>query len=101
MIWSGKRLKPAGLSRGSLNERIDNAIASCYGVAPNARRRSVRIRKDGDSLVASVHIRVILGMNISAVVRGVSAKARRAIKEATGIDVSMVHIFVDGTVDGE
>jgi len=108
-----KRIGLGKASQEQLYVAIGNAVASCYGAAGMAnsnarqglrtlpRRRDVRFHRDGNGLAVDLRILAIHDLNISAVVRGVTAKVRHTVKEAAGLEISMVNIFVDEIIGGE
>lgn len=94
------------------SQLVGNAALSCFGVVgmvnSGAKQgiRSVLWRKrhfvdkgvtvssDGDGLIIDLHI--ILGMvNISATVNSIVHKVSYTVKEATGLSVKKVNVFVD------
>jgi len=92
---------------------VGNATQSCYGVAQmvghgavqglrglfskkNYPTKGVRVRGNTDSLLIDLHIMVIYGMNISAIVKSIVNKVRYTVEEATGLSVKKVNVFVDG-----
>jgi len=100
------------LSPDIVHENIGNAVVSCYGVASlvhiNVRgiqtlphQRNLWKRKDSNGLKAELHILAIHGLNVPMMLRGVAAKVRYTVKEATGLDVCAINIFVDGTIRKE
>ena len=105
MVRFERRLSPAGVSRKYFNELIGTTAASCFGVAgmssANARqglwnRRDVRVRKDGSGLAVELHILAIRGRNIPMITRGIAARVRYTVEEATGLNVHTVNVFLEG-----
>ena len=56
----------------------------------------VRVRSQGNKLIIDLHIRVIYGMNISAIAKSIVNKVRYTVEQATGLEVQKVNVFVDG-----
>ncbi len=94
---------------------ISNTVTNCFGVVrmnvssakqtimaslPFLRNKggqpgvSVRIGKD--KLVVDLHITVMYGVNVGAVVKSIMNKVRYTVEESTGISVERVNVFVDG-----
>ncbi len=57
--------------------------------------KGVRVRSVGDRLYIDIHIIVIFGMNISAIVKSIVNKVKYAVEEATGFEVAKVNVYVD------
>ncbi|MBC8584666.1 Asp23/Gls24 family envelope stress response protein [Youxingia wuxianensis] len=90
---------------------VGKAASECFGVAgmvssPSQGLRSaalgkdvpdkgVRVRTSGGGLVIDLHIVVVYGMNISAIVKSIVNKVRYTVEQATGLDVAKVNVFVD------
>lgn len=93
---------------------IGNTVTSCFGVVsmnvssakqtflaalPFVRKkdfeRGITVRCGKDSLVVNLHISLMYGVNMNAVVRSIINKVSYTIKESTGISVEKVNVFVD------
>lgn len=57
--------------------------------------KGVRVSERGGNLNIDIHIRVIYGMNISAIVESISQKVKYAVEEATGLRVDSINVYVD------
>ena len=106
------------VSQAYFNEIIGEAVSGCFGVAGMGhagarqgarvalrRRRyagqGVRVYRDGNGLMVDLHVVVIYGLNISAVVRSIVNKVCYTVEEATGLSVRRVNVFVDGMLREE
>lgn len=106
------------VSQEYFNEIIGDAVSCCFGVAgmghtsarhglrATLRRRQhagqgVRVYRDGNGLMVDLHIIVIHGLNISAIVRSIVNKVCYTVEEATGLSVRRVNVFVDGMLREE
>jgi len=86
--------------------------ASCYGVTGmattnavegirsllfgnNFPEKGVRVREKNGKLNIEIHIKVIYGINISAIVESISNKVKYGVEQATDLYVDTVDIFVD------
>ena len=49
----------------------------------------------GGKLEIEIHIKVIYGLNISAIVKAISHKVRYAVESATGLTVAHMSVSVD------
>lgn len=113
MIQFENHLGTISISRNFLVDLITNTATNCFGVAGmsccsqgqgivnrvlkrNDPGQAIRVRYQRQKLVVDLHILVIYGMNISAVVRSISNKVRYAIEETTGVSVSSVNVYIDG-----
>ena len=52
-----------------------------------------------NKLVIDLHIIVSFGVNIPAIVKSIVNKVKYTVEDATGLEVSKVNVFVDGTSD--
>lgn len=101
------------ISHEFLVNLIVNTATNCFGVAgmSNCNNRQglkakllhrepldkgILVRYKKEKLIVDLHILVIYGMNISAVVKSIINKVRYAVEEVTGITVSSVNVFIDG-----
>lgn len=94
---------------------ISNTVTNCFGVvqmnASTAKQTlmaylpkkegknapcGVSVRVGKDKLVVDLHITVMYGVNVSAVVKSIMNKVRYTIEESTGISVERVNVYVDG-----
>ncbi len=57
--------------------------------------KGVRVRNTTGGLVIDLHIVVVYGMNIAAIVKSIVNKVRYTVKQATSFDVAKVNVFVD------
>ena len=86
--------------------------SSCYGVTGmatsnavegirslifgnNFPEKGIRVREKNGKLHIDVHIKVIYGINIAAIVESISHKVKYAVEEATDLYVATVNIYVD------
>ncbi len=94
---------------------ISNTVTNCFGVvqmnASTAKQTlmaylpkkddkkapcGVSVRVGKDKLIVELHITVMYGVNVSAVVKSIMNKVRYTIEESTGISVERVNVYVDG-----
>ena len=90
---------------------VGKAVSECFGVAgmvnspaqglrsalskKDAPDKGVRVRTTNNGLIVDLHIVVVYGMNISAIVKSIVNKVRYTVEQATGLDVAKVNVFVD------
>lgn len=91
---------------------IGNVISSCYGVVGisastpmqgmlrrvsgrSTPAQGVKIKAIGDKLVVDIHIKVLYGINVSAIVKSIMNKVRYAVSQAVGLQVAKINVFVD------
>lgn len=96
---------------------VGETAVSCFGVAGMAETKSqkgilgrfrrkdlpdrgVRIKMKNGALLIELHIIVLYGTNIAAIVKSIVNKVRYQVQEITGIPVSRVNVYVDG-MNGE
>ena len=91
---------------------IGNVVSSCYGVVGisastpvqgmlrrvsgrSTSAQGVKIKAIGDKLVVDIHIKVLYGINVSAIVKSIMNKVRYAVSQAVGLQVAKINVFVD------
>ena len=91
---------------------VGRAASECFGVvgmisSPTQGIRSimnggkdvpdkgVHVRTSGGGLIVDLHIAVVYGMNIAAIVRSIVNKVRYTVEQATNLEVAKVNVFVD------
>lgn len=96
-----------------LTSLIGHTVTSCFGVVQmnaygakqgirslvkknNAIDKGVIIRQKNDKIIIDLHITVLYGVNISAVVDSIINKVSYTVSEATNLPVLRVNVFVDG-----
>lgn len=98
------------------SEYFANLVAfhasSCYGVTGmatsnavegirsllfgnNFPEKGVRVHEKDGNLRIEIHIKVVYGINISAIVESISHKVKYGVEQATGLKVTTVDIYVD------
>lgn len=117
MITLENHIGRINLSNRYISDLIRNTVAGCFGVADmnaisvaddicsffrkgSICRTGVSIKVRDNKPIINIHISVLFGTNISAVVSSLKHKVRFAVKEATGIDTAAINVSVDGIVDG-
>ncbi len=60
--------------------------------------KGVKVTERNGKLVIDVHIKVVYGVNISAIVENISEKLKYTIEQATGLTVHAINVFVDEMV---
>ena len=113
MIAYETRLGKIDISETYLSKLIGHEVTSCFGVAGMAvsdaaqgflskvlrgreDSRGVKIRSRNGKLIIDLHIIVMYGTNISAIVKSIMHKVSYTVEEVTGIQVDHVNVFVDG-----
>ena len=61
----------------------------------DARRRGVRVRFLKDKLLIDLHISLMYGVNMNAVIRSIINKVGYTVEQSTGITVEKVNVYVD------
>ncbi len=89
--------------------------ASCYGVKGMAtsgaaeglrslvsRRdfpdKGVRVSEQNGELAIELHIKIVFGVNIAAIVESIANKVKYAVEQSSGLGVSKVDVYVDEMV---
>ncbi|MDE7363036.1 MAG: Asp23/Gls24 family envelope stress response protein [Oscillospiraceae bacterium] len=96
------------------SELIGNTVTKCFGVISmnvsgirdtlaaafplknkKVNERGVRVRFVKDKLLIDLHISLMYGVNMNAVVRSIINKVGYTVEQSTGIGVEKVNVFVD------
>lgn len=94
---------------------VGNAVTSCYGVAgmncagpadsvktlvfgSNIPEKGVVVSEHDGELVIDLHIKVIYGLNIAAIVQSITNKVRYVVEDATNLKVHKINVSVDDIV---
>ena len=115
MIKYETHLGEITISQNYFTKLVGEAVSSCYGVVsmvPKGVQRlrpkflkkkysdtGIRVYGNDHSLTIDLHIRVIYGMNISAISRSIVNKVSYVVEDATGIKVDHVRVHVDGVTE--
>lgn len=110
--------KLTALGSVSVTERffldlVSDAIQDCYGVVgmsttdtlqtirtfllkKEARKKGVRVTGTEDRLVIDLHIEVLHGVPIAAIVKSIVHRVKYSVEEMTDFHVSKINVYVDG-----
>lgn len=96
------------------SELIGNTVTKCFGVIsmnvsgiretlaaafPLGKKkeieRGVKVRFVKDKLLIDLHISLMYGVNMNAVVRSIINKVGYTVEQSTGIEVEKVNVYVD------
>lgn len=77
---------------------VTNAQKGVFGLfrKKNLSDQGIRVREKNGALVIDLHIIVLYGTNISAIVKSMMNKVTYQVEETTGFRVAKVNVFVDG-----
>lgn len=113
MVKLKNHLGTIDISQNFFVNLVGATATSCFGVAGMAvsdaaqgflskvlrgreDSRGVKIRSRNGKLIIDLHIIVMYGTNISAIVKSIMHKVSYTVEEVTGIQVDHVNVFVDG-----
>ncbi len=110
MLYMENHIGKITISDAYLRELTEQTVLQCFGVAGLAevkladllldgRRSAVTISTKEQNLEISIHIRVMYGVNIPAVVHSLMHKVEFVIEDAVRIPVSRVRVYVDEVVE--
>ncbi|MBE6852555.1 MAG: Asp23/Gls24 family envelope stress response protein [Ruminococcus sp.] len=116
MITLENHIGKITISNRYLTDLIRNTVAECFGVADmnavsfiddvcsffrkdKSAGNGVIVRVKDNRLIINLHISVIYGTNIPAVVSSIKHELMYTVKEATGIDVARINISVDNITE--
>ncbi len=105
------------ISPDYFSELIGNTVTKCFGVismnvsgvretimaaVPPAGKavkkkydRGVRVRFSKDKLIIDLHISLMYGVNMNAVVRSIINKVGYTVEQSTGISVEKINVYID------
>lgn len=104
------------ISNEFFSELIGNTVTKCFGVISmnvsgiretlaaafplrkkdkSAAERGVKVRFVKDKLLIDLHISLMYGVNMNAVVRSIINKVGYTVEQSTGIGVEKVNVYVD------
>lgn len=120
MVTLQNHVGKISISPDYFTELIGNTVAKCFGVISmnvtgvketlraailsankantvnqNDRRRGVRVRFIKEKLLVDLHISLMYGVNMNAVIRSIINKVGYTIEQSTGISVEKVNVYVD------
>lgn len=112
MITIENHIGKITISNRYLKDLIWNTVTECFGVADmrdislisdicsffrknHNSGNGISLRVKDNRLIIGIHISVICGTNISAVVSSLKHKVQYAVEEATGVDVAVINVSVD------
>ena len=105
------------ISKDYLKSLIAHTASTCFGVADlnsaeneslisvlfkkadMGKKECVKLSVRDGKLIIALHITVVFGTNISAIVDSVVHKIRYTVEEKTGLEVGKVTVYVDGMKD--
>ncbi|MBE6851622.1 MAG: Asp23/Gls24 family envelope stress response protein [Ruminococcus sp.] len=110
MLYMENHIGKISISDAYLRELTEQTVLQCFGVAGLAdvkltdlifegRRSPVTIMTKDQKLVISIHIKVMYGVNIPAVVHSLIHKIEFVIEDAVRIPASLVQVYVDEIVE--
>lgn len=90
---------------------IGKAASECYGVVGMINSpyqgimtvitnkelpdKGIHVRTQDGALIVDMHIAVMYGVNINAIVKSIIHKVRYTVEQCTGFQVSKVNVYVD------
>lgn len=113
MLTIENHLGTIDISYDYLATLIGHTATSCFGVVDmnssgtkqsilsffkknNSIDKGVSIRYIKNKLIIDLHITVLFGTNISAIVNSITNKVQYTVEEETGLQVAKINVFVDG-----
>ena len=112
MIYMENHIGKITISDAYLRELTEQTVLQCFGIAGLAepsltdmlfsgRRSAVGILTKNGKLEISIHVSIMYGVNIPAVVHSMMHKVEFSVEEAVQVPVSRVRVFVDEIVAPE
>lgn len=114
MLTVENYLGTINISHDYLVSLISYTASGCFGVSamntpkksgllslfskPGKENNGVTLKLTDGKLTIGIHISVIFGINISAVVNSLVHKIRYTVEEKTGIKISKITVFIDDII---
>lgn len=112
MVKIATALGTVSLTNEFFANLVGSAASSCYGVVGMVNKdpadgirsilfgsdfpeKGVKVTQVGGKLEIEIHIKVVYGLNISAIVKSISHKVRYAVESTTGLSVARMSVSVD------
>lgn len=112
MIFVENHIGKINISNKYMVDLIWDVVSDCYGVSDmsfsnlkesiksilsknEAQRKGVIINTKNNCLLIDLHITVVMGVKISAVVESLTNKVKYTVEESTGIKVKKVNVFIE------
>lgn len=103
------------LTNDYFSSLVGTAITSCYGVAgmgtagavnglktiifgSDILDKGVVVKEEDSQLVIDLHIKVVYGVNIPAVVENIKDRVSYAVENYTGLKVKTINVSVDDII---
>jgi uncharacterized alkaline shock family protein YloU len=110
MLYMENSIGRITISDTYLRELTEQTVMQCFGIAGFAAVRltdkllegrfsPIEIEADENKLSISVHVGVMYGVNIPAVVNALMHKIEFVIEDAIRIPVSRVRVYVDEVIE--
>ena len=114
MVQIENHLGSITISQVYFTNLIGHTVTSCFGVTDmnvsgakqsflslvlrkrNFIDKGVAVRYSREKLYIDLHITVMFGVNIAAIVKSIVNKVSYVVEEETGIPVEKVNVYVDG-----
>lgn len=114
MVQIENHLGSITISQVYFTNLIGHTVTSCFGVTDmnvsgakqsllslvlrkrNFIDKGVAVRYSREKLYIDLHITVMFGVNIAAIVKSIVNKVSYVVEEETGIPVERVNVYVDG-----
>ncbi|MEG0751264.1 MAG: Asp23/Gls24 family envelope stress response protein [Oscillospiraceae bacterium] len=115
MVKIATELGNVTLSPDYFANLVGMAASSCYGVkgmatsgaveglrtlmfGQNFPEKGVRVSEKEGKLVIELHIKIVYGVNIAAIVESIANKVKYAVEQSSGLIVRSVDVYVDEMV---
>lgn len=111
MIEYENHLGLVDLSESYFFDLVSAAVVSCFGVVGMSDRplgrgvldafttkqhhRGIAVRVKNDALLIDLHIFVLYGVNMAAVVKSIINKVTYQVETATALQVAQVNVYID------
>ncbi len=112
MVKIATELGMVSLSAEYFAALVGSAASECYGVKGMASRgtiegvrsllfggnfpeKGVRVSESSGKLNIELHIKVVYGVNIAAIVESIANKVKYAVEQSSGLAVRAVDVYVD------
>lgn len=112
MIQITNRYGTTTITQEYFRHLIGRVVTDCYGVVGMVNSdmsqsikglisksilndKGVKVKINGETLTVDLHIIVLYGVNISAIVQSIVNEVKYAVKDNTGFEVDVVNVYID------
>ena len=86
----------AGMATAGATQGVKNYLNNMRFGKRRIPEKGIRVRYNKEKFVIDLHIIVMYGTNVTAIVKSIINKVKYVIEEVSGLTVARVNVFIDG-----